>query len=397
MPYWMALHGSKCLSATGFGEMPPKPTLWPLDDHTRGKHMVLREYMDAWLPIILSKFNKAMFVDAFAGPGEYENGELGSPVIALNALAEHSSQRMMTGQIDYVFIEERSDRFEYLEKIIDHQRARGSVPDICQITMLNDTFAHVLPTLLKEISSERMPTFVMIDPFGVSGIGMKHIRHLMAYPSVEVYVSFMYEFINRFKEEDTFGIPLDDLFDCQDWRQGIDMSESRARKKFFYELYRSQLKLAGARYVLDFELYERNQLKYALFFGTKSDQGCDKMKRAMWKVAPLGGYTFRSDNLGQLSFASKVVDFSELERALIAEFGMNQPTTIEAIEEFMCSDRILFHSGHLKGCLADMERADALIVDQSPRKRRAGFPPGTRLHFVEPPSPLTTQGLLMPD
>ena len=36
--------------------MPPKTTLWPLDDHTLGKHMVLRAYMVAWLPIILSTF-----------------------------------------------------------------------------------------------------------------------------------------------------------------------------------------------------------------------------------------------------------------------------------------------------------------------------------------------------
>ena len=96
--------------------MPPKTTLWPLDDHTLGKHMVLRAYMDAWLPIILSTFERAMFVDAFAGPGEYENAELGSPVIALNALAEHSSQSMMTGQMDYVFIEERADRFTHLKE-----------------------------------------------------------------------------------------------------------------------------------------------------------------------------------------------------------------------------------------------------------------------------------------
>ena len=88
--------------------MPPETTLWPLDDHTIGKHMVLRSYMDAWLPIILSRFERATFVDAFAGPGEYREGEPGSPLIALNALAKHTSQSIMTGQIDYVFIEEPS-------------------------------------------------------------------------------------------------------------------------------------------------------------------------------------------------------------------------------------------------------------------------------------------------
>ena len=70
-------------------------------------------------------------------------------------------------------------------------------------------------------------------------------------------------------------------------------------------LYRKQLKLSGARHVLNFELYDGDKLKYALFFATQSDQGCDKMKQAMWKVAPTGGYSFRSDRLGQLSFESR--------------------------------------------------------------------------------------------
>ena len=376
--------------------MPPKTTLWPLDDHTLGKHMVLRAYMDAWLPIILSKFERAMFVDAFAGPGEYENGELGSPVIALNALAQHSSQGMMTGQIDYVFIEERPDRFVHLKKVIGRQRTKGSVPSICRISMFNDRFAHVLPKLIASIRSERTPTFVMIDPFGISGVGMEFIRALMDYPSTEVYVSFMYESVNRFKHHPNFELHLDDLFGCPDWRQGIDMPDGKARKDFFYGLYRNQLKLSGARHVLNFELYEGNQLKYALFFATKSDQGCDKMKQAMWKVAPLGGYGFRSDTIGQLSFESRVVDFNELDRALIDTFGMDQPIEIESIDEFMCSDRVLFHSSHLRSRLADMERAFTLIVDQSPRKKRSAFPPGTILRFVEPPLPSPRQGSLIP-
>ena len=358
--------------------------------------MVLRAYMDAWLPIILSKFEKAMFVDAFAGPGEYENGELGSPVIALNALVQHSSQSMMTGQMDYVFIEERTDRFAHLQEVIQRQRRRNFVPSICRISMFNDTFAHVLPNLIASMKSEHIPTFVMIDPFGISGVGMEFIRALMEHPSTEVYVSFMYESMNRFMGQPNFEPHLDDLFGCADWQQGIDMPEGKARKVFFYELYKKQLKLSGARHALNFELYEGDKLKYALFFATQRNEGCDKMKQAMWKVAPLGGYSFRSDTLGQLSFESGVVDFDELDQALIGEFGMNQSIKIESIEEFMCSDRILFHSGQLKSRLADMERASALIVDQSPRKKRGAFPPGTILRFVEPPPPSPKQGSLMP-
>ena len=125
--------------------MPPRTTLWRLEDHTRGKHMVLRAYMNAWLPIILGTFERAMFVDAFAGPGEYENGEAGSPVIALKALAQHSAQRMMRGQIDYVFIEKDLDRSAHLEEVFSRLQAKGAVPSICQISTYNDTFAHVFP------------------------------------------------------------------------------------------------------------------------------------------------------------------------------------------------------------------------------------------------------------
>ena len=302
----------------------------------------------------------------------------------------------MTGQMDYVFIEERADRFVYLEKVIGRQRTKGAIPSICRISMFNNKFAQVLPELIASIGLERTPMFVMIDPFGISGVGMEFIRALMDCPSTEVYVSFMYESLNRFKGRPNFEPHLDDLFGCTDWKQGIEMPEGKARKTFFYGLYRKQLKLSGAQHVLNFELYESNKLKYALFFATQSSQGCDKMKQAMWKVAPLGGYSFRSDTLGQLSFASRAVDFVELDRALIDEFGMNQPVRIESIKKFMCSDRVLFHSGHLKSRLMDMERASTLKVDQSPRKKRVGFPPGTLLRFVEPPPPSPKQGSLMP-
>ena len=54
-------------------------TLWPLDEQTMGKHLVLRHYLNGWFPI-LSRWNgRLLFIDGFAGPGEYENGQEGSP------------------------------------------------------------------------------------------------------------------------------------------------------------------------------------------------------------------------------------------------------------------------------------------------------------------------------
>ena len=63
--------------------MPPNSTIWPLQAHTRGKHLVLQQYMNAWLPIMTRWNGRVLFIDAFTGPGEYSRGEPGSPIIAL--------------------------------------------------------------------------------------------------------------------------------------------------------------------------------------------------------------------------------------------------------------------------------------------------------------------------
>ena len=63
----------------------PKDTIWPIEPHTAAKHQILRKYLDAWLPILGTYNNRMLYIDGFAGPGEYTGGEPGSPIIALEA------------------------------------------------------------------------------------------------------------------------------------------------------------------------------------------------------------------------------------------------------------------------------------------------------------------------
>ena len=88
-----------------------------LEDHTVGKHRVLQRYLEAWLPIMLRSNERVLFVDAFAGPGEYTRGEKGSPVIALEAFLSHSSRNLMTGDLSFVFIEKDPPRAQHLKRV----------------------------------------------------------------------------------------------------------------------------------------------------------------------------------------------------------------------------------------------------------------------------------------
>jgi hypothetical protein len=62
-------------------------TRWTRRPHIKAKHDLLVRYLGAWLPIMGRSMRKAIVLDAFAGPGRYDHGEEGSPILVLNALA----------------------------------------------------------------------------------------------------------------------------------------------------------------------------------------------------------------------------------------------------------------------------------------------------------------------
>ena len=126
---------------------------------------------------------------------------------------------------------------------------------------------------------------------------------------------------------------------------------------------------------------------YTTFFATQNSRGCDKMKHAMWKVAPLGDFRFTGGLDHQFTLGPVVVDFDRLKDDLVSEFGMNEDVSVEAVENFMSSDRTLFHTSHYKRVLSDMEQTGRLAVTRSPRKQKRRYPPGTVISFVEPPPP----------
>ena len=290
----------------------------------------------------------------------------------------------MQSEVKYLFIEKDTDRCEHLEQVLSG--LDDELPSNCIYTVINSTFDETLTDVLDNIEQQRSrlaPAFVMIDPFGVSETSMSTIGRILENPKSEVYISFMYEAINRFKEHPYFEKHLDELFGCPEWRDGMDLGDSKERKDFFYDLYRNQLKRNGTQYVVHFELYEGERLIYAIFFGTKSLDGCDKMKQAIWKVAPFGDYRFRGSQLGQLTLGEGLIDFSLLEKALRDNFASKGWQRIEDVEDFVKSDMTDFHSGHLKmKTLKPMEAEGKIEVKAGTRKRRGAYPKGTLLRFL---------------
>ena len=211
---------------------------------------------------------------------------------------------------------------------------------------------------------------------------MSVLRRIIQNPKSELYISFQYEAINRFRGTPEFEAHLDQLFGTVEWRKGLAISGSKKRKAFYYQLYEQQLRNAGAKQVLSFELYEGSRLVYAIFFATQHELGSDRMKQAIWKVAPWGDFAFRPARGGQLSLGIETPDLSHLMTEIEEEFGGRGWTSIESVILYVQSDRTIYHSGHLKrGTLGPMEDAGRIEIDETTRKMKRTYPDGTMLRI----------------
>ncbi|MFC3284447.1 three-Cys-motif partner protein TcmP [Litchfieldella rifensis] len=350
-----------------------------------GKHLVLKSYLNAWLPILSRWHGRLLIIDGFAGPGEYNNGHVGSPIIALDAALQHRHQAVRDQEIVFYFVESNKKRMEHLKALVDEKYP--SLPKNFIVRYASATFDGAMSELLgyvEEQNRQLAPCFAMIDPFGVSDTPMSLIHRILKNPKAEIYISVMYEFINRFLGSREFRPHLDNLFGSNDWCRVQSISDRSERKEFLYGLYKEKLKESRATNAVHFELYKGYRHVYSIFFATQSWVGADKMKAAIWSIAPSGDFVFRGSANDEFDIASP--DFNPLINAISEEFA-NRWVTPKQIAQFVGSDRTIYHSSQFKkNALKPLEKSGRLIIhpdDADKRTRRFTYRDDIRLRIIE--------------
>lgn len=352
--------------------MQPKTTIWDLEPHTAAKHEILRRYVQAWAPILSQgNFPQLVFVDGFAGPGRYSNGEEGSPLIAVKAVIEQP--RPIKAQVNFHFIELDERRASHLNFEIEQLNLPPNVStEIHGKRPFQDVFPKVWVSYAPRPGRPRPPTFVFIDPFGFK-IPFSYVAEVLRAQSCEVLITFMFEEINRFLSQQQQPDNFDELFGCPDWRKGTEIKEPRERVKFLHDLYQRQLiQAGGASFVRSFAMRnEQNTMDYFLFFATNNELGLKKIKEAMWRVDESGTYTFSdaTDPNQSVLFAAEP-DRELLQRLILGRFrGLE--TTLSEIERFVVRDTP-FRETHYKKVLQSLEANGEIVPIDPPATRRRG-------------------------
>jgi three-Cys-motif partner protein len=363
----------------------PKDTILPAPmPHTIAKHVMLRKYLREWFPIIgATTANKLIYVDGFAGPGIYQDGSEGSPIIALKQAIE--SQQSFSA--DFWFIEKRSDRADVLSR----QLSAVQIPNNYKCTVKCGEFAQEMPKILTTYKQRGgfNNAFVFIDPFGYGGIPMQLIADIMkSSRRTEVLLTFMYDEIKRFLTVDESDNARDALFGTPQWRK-FKASTPKQRLDGLRKLYQEQLqKVAQINYVRSFAMVKSTgESDYFLFFGTNHPEGLRQMKNAMWKVDPTSGMSF-SDN----TVPGQTVFFNEPDYEILKNLVLNKfdgcTVKVRDIEKFILLETPFRDDAHLKKPILQllMQAEEIRIVDDygDVIAKQRGFPSDTNVKFLLP-------------
>ena len=324
---------------------------------------------------------RIIFLDGFAGPGIYEDGEPGSPIVALRTLLNHSAFPQHD-QCEFIFhfIEEDQQR---LDRLRIELRQFDSLPSNVRAATHLGEFQDVVEEVsnsLSESNRRLAPTLAFVDPFGVSGVPMKLIATFLDSPKCELFLILMVDHLNRFLSTEHMRSGRDSLFGTSDF-SSVEAAPAGERIPLLVDLYEQQLRdVAKFRHTLDFEMKRANEtVAYYVVYATRNLTGVEKFKDAMWKVDPSTGSTFSDRNWNQPAlFTGPNVDLSLL-RLRLSEEHADEDVAIDRLEEYTLLETP-FRKAHVRQALEPMEKRGEIHVTRPPGSRR-GFPKGTQVRF----------------
>jgi three-Cys-motif partner protein len=368
-----------------------------MTDHTRAKHRILEEYLKGWFPI-LSKFKRILYLDGFAGSGEYDDGSVGSPIIALNVANNHVL-KLEADEINFFFIENKAKRADYLRTKINQMfQATGNgkyakLRKNFTVEVDHGEFNSTMSSLLSGIKSSIIPTMAFIDPFGYTDLNLDVLSKILRFNSCELLITYMVGFLDRFSFDEKHQQSIKHSLELTDQEiQTIrSISNNKEREQRWLAILieklenkaRSMMPMPKEVYHLAFEVRDQsNRLLYHLVYMTKSQTGLEVMKEAMYRVGKDGNLRFSDYNFDPQQ--TSILDYSKEKpwvteaASVIYERFKGQSVAPAQVKEFAITRTLFLWR---KQILVKLEQDSKLSVIGT-RTRRFTYPDNVTLSFL---------------
>ena len=265
-----------------FFELPKEPSII--------KTLLVSKYFEAWANVMLSQTqDKIQYLDLFAGPGQYDEGSLSTPLIVLSKAIQNPKlrERLIT-----VF-NDSNPKF-----IADLQQSINSFSGI--ETLAYQPVVHCSPVdaeIIRRLETARqIPTLFFVDPWGYKGLSLKLLTDALRGWGCDCLFFFNYNRVNAAVSNFMVEPLMQELFGdarLESLRQSCE-GRSPAEREFIVveelcnairDAIRSSQSRTGTAYLLPFRFRNENGTKtsHHIIFISKHIRGYQIMKEIMAK------------------------------------------------------------------------------------------------------------------
>lgn len=278
--------------------------------HTEAKLNIYEGYLGRYLSIlaVTKGAGKRIFIyDLFCGPGTYNDGNDGSPLIAAKAIKAVSEKqekwvREMGVEFHLLLNDKNAGHIGSVESIIMEH-----LPAACQLKVTTSDYAKRINEVIGGIPqmNDFDRAFLFIDPYGYKDIRKQHFIELLKSPKFEVLiflpVSSMYRFassnMEERAEEDQSIKRLLEFTEDFEHDYGF-LRESDSIEGYIERLNESfresiQREIKSHVFTCFFDLKnEKNSNHYALFHICTRELAKEKMLEVFWGLDTQNGRCF---------------------------------------------------------------------------------------------------------
>lgn len=231
---------------------------------SKRKHQVLLNYLGAATRILGSRFGDVYFVDGFAGPGYYEDGAPGSPVLA----AQHAAEITRPYRLRLINVEVDEKLFQQLE-----QHTTPIAPTL--VTNFCCSFEAAIPQILKLLGN--LPAFFFVDPFGVKDIPWDALEPVLRRPYTDALINFHGRtagqlaglFFSQVRRSSSYGERLNKVLGTDVWQSQVEPSDKK--REPIIQCYLEQVaKARGIACRHDVRDATNRRYKYSLIFASRA-------------------------------------------------------------------------------------------------------------------------------
>ena len=205
----------------------PQATVYAADPHTKAKHQILEGYLKRWFTILARQANKIgsmrrlLYVDGFAGAGEYEDSVPGSPLVAIRAAIGAADPAI---PIRIHLIEKRPDRAQHLTRLLSASNAGTASAKIEIDPPVEGDCETEIGKLIdaEEAKKQKLgPAFFFLDQFGYSSFSMSLVKRILSHKTCEVFSYLNWNLLHPFMADSTKSIGITKAFGGDEWREVV--------------------------------------------------------------------------------------------------------------------------------------------------------------------------------